>query len=262
MAHDTAPRDSFYVDTQYRILHEDEDLLVIDKPAPLAVHPVGAYKQLNLQTLLQKDPRFFGTPIKTVHRLDAETSGLLLIAKNDHAARSLGRQFTDGRVRKKYHAIVFGCPEKRQGDILDPLGYDASSNFQTVRVRDAENGESAHTQYEVLAAASGYALIRLTPLTGRTHQLRAHLALLGHPIVGDKIYVDLDLFVRYVSGGLDAVILDRLKLPRLALHAAEIAFLHPRSGERTSFVCPLPALLRDFAVRQALIPSALTAERI
>lgn len=245
-------RDNFYVDTDYQILHEDEDLIVVDKPAPLAVHPVGAYTELNLQSLLKKDPRWTSIPVKTVHRLDAETSGVLLIAKNDEAARSLGKQFEEGRVQKKYEAIVFGSPAESQGDIRDPLGYDKSSGFQTVRVRDVETGESAHTHFEVIRRGSNYTHVRLTPFTGRTHQLRAHLAFLGHPIVGDKIYVDLNLFARYVSGGLDEDMLDRLKLPRLALHASEAVFTHPRHRTPCRFSAPLPALLQDFMKAQGL----------
>jgi len=240
-------RHNFYVDTEFRVIHEDADIAVINKPAPLAVHAVGMYKELNLQTLMLKDPRWAGTPVKTVHRLDAETSGVILIAKTFAAASALGRQFEAGTVRKTYEAFVFGCPRETAGDITDPLGYDKSSGFQTVRVRDTENGEAAHTRYETLAAGSRYTHLRLTPLTGRTHQLRAHLAILGHPIVGDKIYVDLGLFERYVRGGLDADLLDRLKLPRLALHASVIEFRHPADGREVSFSAPLAPMLADFA---------------
>lgn len=258
-------RHNFYVDTEYRVIHEDADLAVIDKPAPLAVHAVGMYRELNLQTLMLKDPRWAGTPVKTVHRLDAETSGAILIAKTAAAAGALGRQFEAGTVRKTYEAFVFGCPREAAGDITDPLGYDKSSGFQTVRVRDAENGEPAHTRYEVLASTAAspaagpadpgggrYAHLRLTPLTGRTHQLRAHLAILGHPIVGDKIYVDLNLFERYVRSGLDADLVERLKLPRLALHASSITFRHPADGREVSFGAPLPVMLREFAAERGM----------
>lgn len=244
--------DSFYVDTQYRLIHEDAEILVIDKPAPLAVHAVGAYKELNLQTLLQNDPRFADVPIKTVHRLDAETSGVLIIAKTYEAARFLGMEFAEGRVRKTYEAIVFGRPENPSGDITHRLGYDKSSGFQTVRIRDEENGEDAHTRYELIGSSSAYSRLRLIPLTGRTHQLRAHLALLGHPIVGDKIYVDLNLFARYVSGGLDPDLLERLKLPRLALHASEAAFIHPGTRVLCTFTAPLAPMLNEFVDAQGI----------
>lgn len=245
-------RRDFYIDTDFVVIHEDEDVVVVDKSAPLAVHPVGSYIELNLQTLMQRDPRWSGIPIKTVHRLDAETSGALVIAKTYEAAGHLGRQFMEGRITKTYEAIVFGRPAQESGDITDPLGYDKSSGFQTVRVRDAEKGEPAHTRYEVLAASGEYAHLRLTPLTGRTHQLRAHLAILGHPIVGDKIYVDLHLFERYVAGGLDDGIIERLKLPRLALHASELGFTHPRTGEAVRFNAPLAPMLRNFAAANGL----------
>ena len=252
LTYKTIPRKDFYIDTNYQILHEDGDLIVVDKPAPLAVHPVGAYAELNLQTLLQRDPRWAGVPIKTVHRLDAETSGVLIIAKTSDAASALGRQFMNGSIQKTYEAIVFGCPAESRGDITDPLGYDQSSGFQTVRVRDPETGEPAHTRYEVTASGPDYARVRLVPFTGRTHQLRAHLAMLGHPIVGDKIYVDLNLFARYVSGGLDDDMVRRLKLPRLALHASELTLTHPRTRAVCRFASSLPPLLSDFASTHGL----------
>ena len=110
-------RENFYIDTHYQIIHEDEDLLVIDKPAPLAVHAVGAYSKYNLHTLLKNDPRWIDSPIKLVHRLDSETSGVLVIAKNDEAASFLGKQFLNGQVQKKYEAIVFGCLREPQGEM-------------------------------------------------------------------------------------------------------------------------------------------------
>lgn len=251
-------RENIYIDTQYRIIYEDGDILVIDKPAPLAVHPVGCYSELNVHSLLKKDPRWSRCSIKTVHRLDAETSGVLVLAKHSEAADFLSKQFRAGRVKKFYEAVVFGCPAPSRGDIDYPLGYDDSSGFQTVRTWDAVGGEKALTQFEVLSSNGDYARVRLEPLTGRTHQLRAHMAFLGHPIVGDKIYVDLTYFSRYVMDGLDEEMLDRLKLPRLALHAAQISFEHPSTKKQIDFFSEMPVLLKDFVQSQGLsIPDAV-----
>lgn len=248
-------KEDFYIDTDFHIIHEDEDILVVDKPAPLAVHPVGCYRELNLHTLLMNDARWKGVSMKLVHRLDAETSGVLVIAKHYEAARSLGKQFLAGLVQKKYEAIVFGTLAQTQGDIEYPLGYDSSSGFQTIRTHDPEKGEKAQTKFEVLKSGDVFSHLRLTPLTGRTHQLRAHLAFIGHPIVGDKIYVDLNIFRQYVLHGLDGGMLSRLKLPRLALHASEILFTHPRTREVLIFSSPMAALLRDFLVQHQLAPT-------
>lgn len=237
----------FYIGTDYRLIHDDADILVIDKPAPLAVYAVGAYKDINLHALLKADPRWSGADLRFAHRLDAETSGVVVIAKTPEAARSLGIQFLGGKVSKVYRALTFGTPDPREGRIDLPLGFDLSSGFQTVRVLDREKGEQASTLYRVLETRGDYAWVRLEPLTGRTHQLRAHLALLGYPIVGDKIYVDVDLFKRYVIGGLDAEILSRLKLPRLALHAESISFRHPRSNDPVRYGSDVPDFMEMMA---------------
>lgn len=231
----TAASPSFYINTGFGILHEDEDYLVVYKPAPLAVYPIGAYAELNLHTLLKKDPRWMDAKLHFTHRLDAETSGAVLIAKTPEAARFAGIEFLNGRVRKKYNALVFGEPANEAGDIDLPLGKDASSGFQTIRVVDHEKGEKCLTRYRVLWTRGGYSYLEVEPVTGRTHQIRAHLSFIGHPIVGDKIYVDTQIFVRYVKNGLDDEMLSRLKLPRLALHASELSIRHPRTKETSVF---------------------------
>ena len=236
--------DNFFIDTNFRVIFEDEELLILDKPSPLAVHPVGAYAELNLHSLLKKDPRWEGQAIRFTHRLDAETSGVLCAAKTAAAARFVGIEFMNGRVEKTYHALVFGRPEKSEGEIDIRLGHDESSGFQTVRIADPVNGEEAVTRYRVLWSADGYSWLEIKPLTGRTHQIRAHLALLGHPIVGDKIYIDLNLFREYVVGGLNDALLSRLKLPRLALHASRLSFRHPVTHERVEFSSAAPAFMR------------------
>jgi RluA family pseudouridine synthase len=233
----------FIVDTHYKVIHEDEDILILDKPSPLAVHPVGAYADLNLHSLLKKNPRWRDTQLRFVHRLDAETSGVICAAKTPEAARSLGIQFLKGRVEKKYRALVFGVPAHAEGVISFRLGYDLSSGFQTVRVRDDQNGEEAVTRYRMIFTNGAYSYLELAPLTGRTHQIRVHLALLGNPIVGDKIYMDLDIFREYVLYGLNDKMLERLKLARLALHALSLRFHHPRTDAEVEFVSQPPAFI-------------------
>lgn len=228
------------------MIHEDDDILVLDKPAPLAVHPVGSYFDLNLHTLLKKDPRWADAKLHFAHRLDAETSGVIVAAKTAEAARFLGIEFMNGRVRKKYRAVVFGTPAESTAEITLPLGYDLSSGFQTVRIVDHENGEAATTRYRVLVSGGGYSQLEVEPLTGRTHQIRAHLSLIGHPVVGDKIYIDLDIFKRYVLHGLDAEMLEQLKARRLALHASSLIFRHPRDKEEREFNSPLPDFFGDY----------------
>ena len=243
---DRVRQDNFFVDVRFRVIHEDDEILAIHKPAPLAVHPVGSYSELNLHSLLKKDPRWADTKIHFTHRLDAETSGVILIAKNYEAARFLGKEFIAGRVKKKYHAIVFGAPDPEEGVIDLPLGHDKSSGFQTVRVVDRENGEPARTGYRRIRSSGGYSYLEIEPLTGRTHQIRAHLAFIGHPIVGDKIYIDLNIFSRYVIHGLDQEMLERLKLKRLALHASSLSFTHPKTREWMTFSAALPEDMRAF----------------
>ncbi|MCG3175761.1 MAG: Ribosomal large subunit pseudouridine synthase A [Candidatus Omnitrophica bacterium] len=237
----------YYISTDYRVIHDDADILVVDKPAPLAVYAVGAYKDVNLHALLRSDERWAASDLRFAHRLDAETSGVIVIAKSPEAARALGLQFLGGKVRKIYRALTFGTPEPGEGRIELPLGTDDSSGFQTVRILDHQKGETAVTLYRVLERRGDYAWVRLEPLTGRTHQLRAHLALIGHPIVGDKIYVDVELFRRYVIGGLDEEILRRLKLPRLALHAERIEFTHPRTHDPVGYQSDVPDFLGGIA---------------
>ena len=238
--------DHFIVDTDFGVIYEDEDLLVLEKPAPLAVHPVGAYAQLNLHSLLKKDPRWIDSSIRFMHRLDAETSGVLCAAKTEQAARFIGKEFLSGRVEKTYQALVFGVPKRSEGEITIRLGHDKSSGFQTVRVPD-ENGQEAVTRYRVLSSHGDYSWLEICPLTGRTHQIRAHLSFIGHPIVGDKIYIDLNIFREYVLGGLNADMLKKLVLPRLALHAVGLSLRHPVTNETAEFCSKAPDFLGAIA---------------
>ena len=238
-------RENFIIDTDFGVIHEDESILILNKPSPLAVHPVGVYAQLNLHSILKNDLRWKDIPIHFAHRVDAETSGVICATKNHEAARFIGIEFLKSRVKKKYHALVFGNPKAPEGTIDLPLGLDKSSGFQTVRVVDHENGEAAKTSYRVLWTNGGYSYLEITPETGRTHQIRAHLSFIRHPIVGDKIYIDVEIFKRYVLNGLDAPMLEQIKLPRLALHATSLTFAHPGHKQEVTFQCDAPDFFKE-----------------
>ena len=209
------------------ILHEDSDLVVINKPAGLVVHPgAGNATGTLVQALLHhcKDLSGIGGVERPgiVHRLDKETSGCLVIAKNDAAHQSLAAQFANRTVEKTYLAIVEGTLRRGSGVIEAAIGRHRS-NRQKMAVDLTGKGREAVTQYRVIAAADGLSLVECLPKTGRTHQIRVHLKHLGHPLAGDPVYGRRGRFERHL------------------LHAWKLSFDHPRSGERLTFVSPLPA---------------------
>jgi 23S rRNA pseudouridine1911/1915/1917 synthase len=232
----------------FDIVHEDADLLVVFKPADLVCHPTKGdeYSSLisRVRLYLRDQTNVPATPSAAhlIHRLDRETSGLVLVAKSSAAARELGKIFESRAVRKEYLAIVCGHVPANQGIIDAPLGKDEAS---PVAIKDCvrADGHSAQTEFFVekrfsvsvdggasalspsRGPASPFSLLRLHPLTGRKHQIRIHLAHLGHPIVGDKLYGgDPDLYLALVENRLTAEQRARLILPQHALHASRIQF--------------------------------------
>ena len=209
------------------ILHEDAELLVINKPAGLVCHPTKPDGRSSLIARARSHLGPDATP-RLVNRLDRETSGVVLIAKTPEAARELGRVFESRSIAKEYLAIVHGHVREDHGLIDAPLGNDERS---AVAIKDCvrPDGAPAQTQFTLIRCFSrsegSFTLLRLHPLTGRKHQLRIHLARLGHSIVGDKIYGgDERLYLDFVAGRLTEEQQCRLIVPHHALHAAEVRF--------------------------------------
>jgi len=231
------------VPTEFDTLYEDEALLVVDKPPGLPVHPSASYHKHTLTYLLRE--RYPEQTPHLAHRLDRETSGVLVCAKTLEDERSVKGQFERRETAKTYLAIVEGLPEIEEGTIDRPMGRPDEGLHLLMEVR--EDGSPAQTGYRVVARAAAHALVELHPRTGRQHQLRVHLAAIGHPIVADKLYgpegpAPFYEYVeqREVTPALEA----RLGHPRQALHAHRLVLTHPRSGDPLELVAPLATDLR------------------
>jgi 23S rRNA pseudouridine1911/1915/1917 synthase len=222
------------------VLARGEGWLAVDKPAGIPVHPVNRVRENSLIRLLRRQE---GTEsLRLVHRLDRETTGVLLIAATREAARALASAFERGGVKKEYLAVVAGEVADAAGEIDLPIG-DRAGRKVFVR-REAGSGASARTRWQIERRLSGRTLLRLFPETGRRHQLRVHLAALGHPILGDILYGRPDRdYLDMVSGARDARKEEGAPLRQL-LHCARLTFPDPSGSAVVAVESPLPA---DFA---------------
>jgi 23S rRNA pseudouridine1911/1915/1917 synthase len=248
---DPEPAEPAAEDIPLRVLHEDAHLLVVDKPAGLVVHPgAGAASGTLVNALLHhvRDLSGIGGVLRPgiVHRLDKGTSGLILVAKDDATHRALARQFAQRSVRKEYLAVVLGVPARAQGEIDRPIGRDPVHRRRMAV--DAPRARAARTSWVTRERLDGAALLDVHIHTGRTHQIRVHLASIGHPVAGDDLYGG-----RRPPSSRSARARDALRaLPRPALHAARLSFGHPATGETITAESPLPADLA--ALVEALRP--------
>ncbi|AMA45219.1 RluA family pseudouridine synthase [Pseudomonas alabamensis] len=204
-----------------QILHEDAAVLVVNKPTLLLSVPGRADDNKDcLITRLQEN----GYPdALIVHRLDWETSGIILLARDADSHRELSRQFHDRETEKAYTALCWGQPDRDSGSIDLPLRYDPPTKPR--HVVDHELGKRALTFWRVLERHVDHCRVELTPVTGRSHQLRVHMLSIGHPLLGDRLYANPEALAAH---------------ERLCLHASMLAFTHPVSGERLCFTCPAP----------------------
>jgi len=219
-------------DIPLTIIYQDADIIVLDKPAGLTVHPApGHHSGTLVNALLAACPDLRGIAGTLrpgiVHRLDRDTSGLMIVAKNDRAQRALQRQLKEREVHKTYLALVHGVPKPREGLIEAPIGRHPKNRKKMAVVA---GGREAATRYRVREEVAGgrYSLLEVEPISGRTHQIRVHMAALGHPVVGDATYGKRsDLIARQ------------------ALHASKLAFAMPLGGRAVEFESPLPADMRE-----------------
>ncbi|HEX6713337.1 MAG TPA: RluA family pseudouridine synthase [Thermoleophilaceae bacterium] len=229
---EVAPEPERQVDTradgvEFGIAYEDSDLLVVDKPAGVVVHPAPGHATGTLAQAVGG---------KLVHRLDRDTSGLLVVAKSDEMHRKLQDALRRREIRREYLALVDGRPDARSGTIDAPIGRDRGA--RTLMSTRTDKPRDAVTHFEIEQELPRTTLLRVRLVTGRTHQIRTHLAAIGYPVCGDPVY-----------GGVSCG--KRLGLTRQFLHAANLLFQHPRTGELVDCESKLPAdLLRKLEVAQ------------
>ncbi|HEY4416936.1 MAG TPA: RluA family pseudouridine synthase [Verrucomicrobiae bacterium] len=224
------------------ILFEDKSLLVVNKPAGLVVHPAAGHEEHTLVNALlhhcQGSLSGIGGVARPgiVHRLDKETSGCLVVAKNDETHMALSEQFSSRVVKKLYHALLCGELARESGEIHAAIARHPTHR-KRMAVHDDGDGRAAHTSYRVLEKLQATTLVEAQIHTGRTHQIRVHFQHLGYPIVGDETYgarqnKKLKELVNYAA-------------PRVLLHAKELSFIHPRTKKTVKFSAPLPKDFKD-----------------
>jgi 23S rRNA pseudouridine1911/1915/1917 synthase len=218
------------------IVFEDGHLLVVNKPAGMVVHPALGHRSGTLvNALLAHCPEIAHVGgierAGIVHRLDRNTSGLLVVAKDEESRKALQRQFKRRQVEKVYMALVEGRLAPREGIVDAPIGRDRSERKRMAVVR---SGREARTRYRVTEYLGDHALLEVRPKTGRTHQIRVHLAWIGHPVVGDAVYGSRR---------------QRLLHDRHFLHASRLGFVHPTTAQKVAFEAPLPGGLERLLAR-------------
>ena len=223
------------------IVYEDDDIVVVNKPQGMVVHPAGKLKTGTLVNALMfhtKNLSGINGKIRPgiVHRIDKDTSGLLVVAKNDFAHTNLQQQIQNKTCHRLYKAVCYGVFQNKKGIIVTDLAR-GKEHHEMIYVVPKGQGRYAETHYEVVAENRGFSLVKFELKTGRTHQIRVHAKHIGHPVVGDKLYGRKD---------------EKFGLAGQLLHAERLVLTHPRTNERMEFFAPLPDYFEDFLREKGL----------
>lgn len=242
------------------IVFEDAYLMIINKPPGMVVHP--AYKNYSgtlvnavMYYALQKNDSLSSLNgferAGIVHRLDKDTSGLIVVAKDEVTHRKLSEQFFHHTIKREYNALVWGKLKKKKGEILNKLGRDKRDRKKVAVLKDDDiSGKTAITNYEVLAEYDFLSLVKLNLKTGRTHQIRVHLANLGHPVFGDETYGGREPHSVNLTSNMKAQIRNLLEImPRQSLHARLLGFIHPHTKEEILLESELPADMKNMILK-------------
>ncbi|MBN2041034.1 MAG: RluA family pseudouridine synthase [Spirochaetes bacterium] len=247
--YDSAGIDEPAVDTDYSIIYEDKNIIGINKSGNIPVHPSGKFFRNTLQSVIEKDT---GMKIQPLHRLDRETSGAVLFAKDSATASAIQTNFS--QVKKTYIALVHGDMKDPIIKITAPVGKNEGDLFIKKRQTVLTSGKKAVTVIKKLISTGSFSLIKAMPVTGRLHQIRVHCNHIGFPIVGDKLYgLNEIFFLRFINNELTDEDKSRLILPRCALHSRTVTFFHPAKKRHITVKASLPHDMKNFILDRIIL---------